>query len=72
MYINVINLVSVGKQNWASEDKQVLQNNGFGYIWDQQEGTCRQRSGKGAIRKRFPLQKPRWEKNKLIIRYLYH
>ena len=22
----------------------------------------RQRSGKGAIRKRFPLQKPRWEK----------
>ena len=21
-----------------------------------------QRSGKGAIRKRFPLQKPRWEK----------
>ena len=26
------------------------------------EGTSRQRSGKGAIRKRFPLQKPRWEK----------
>ena len=26
-------------------------------------GTSRQRSGKGAIRKRFPLQKPRWEKN---------
>ena len=25
------------------------------------EGTSRQRSGKGAIRKRFPLQKPRWE-----------
>ena len=24
--------------------------------------TSRQRSGKGAIRKRFPLQKPRWEK----------
>ena len=23
----------------------------------------RQRSGKGAIRKRFPLKKPRWEKN---------
>ena len=33
------------------------------------EGTSRQRSGKGAIRKRFPLQKPRWEKNKLTIRY---
>ena len=30
-------LDSVGKQNWASEVKQVLQNNGFGYIWDQQE-----------------------------------
>ena len=28
-----------------------------------QKGTSRQRSGKGAIRKRFPLQKPRWEKN---------
>ena len=26
-------------------------------------GKSRQRSGKGAIRKRFPLQKPRWEKN---------
>ena len=37
-----------------------------------QEGTSRQRSGKGAIRKRFPLQKPRWEKTKLTIRYLYH
>ena len=36
------------------------------------EGTSRQRSGKGAIRKRFPLQKPRWEKTKLTIKYLYH
>ena len=35
-------------------------------------GTSRQRSGKGAIRKRFPLQKPRWEKTKPTIRYLYH
>ena len=35
-------------------------------IW---KGTSRQRSGKGAIRKRFPLQKPRWEKTKLTIRY---
>ena len=37
-----------------------------------QKGTSRQRSGNGAIRKRFPLQKPRWEKTKLTIRYLYH
>ena len=36
------------------------------------KGTSRQRSGKGAIRKRFQLQKPRWEKKKLAIRYLYH
>ena len=36
------------------------------------EGTSRQRSGKGAIRKRFPPQKPRWEKTKLTIRHLYH
>ena len=36
------------------------------------EKKSRQRSGKGAIRKRFPLQKPRWEKTKLTIRYLYH
>ena len=34
--------------------------------------TCRQRSGKSATRKRFPLQNPRWEKTKLTIRYLYH
>ena len=27
-----------------------------------ERGTSRQRSGKGAIRKVFPLQKPRWEK----------
>ena len=33
------------------------------------KGTSRQRSGKGAIRKRFPLQKPRWEKTKQTIRY---
>ena len=36
------------------------------------KGTSRQRSGKGVIRKRFPLQKPRWEKTKLTIRYFYH
>ena len=37
-----------------------------------EKGTSRQKSGKGAIRKRFPLQKPRWEKTKLTIRHLYH
>ena len=37
-----------------------------------EKGTSRQRSGKGAIRKRFPLQKPRREKTKPTIRYLYH
>ena len=37
---------------------------------DLSKGTSRQRSGKGAIRKRFPLQKPRWEKTKLTIRYI--
>ena len=36
------------------------------------KGTSRKRSGKGAIRKRFPLQKPRWEKTRLTIRHLYH
>ena len=41
-------------------------------LFNEQKGTSRQRSGKGAIRKRFPLQKPRWEKTKLTIRYLYH
>ena len=44
----------------------------FPYMFFVFQGTSRQRSGKGAIRKRFPLQKPRWEKTKLTIRYLYH
>ena len=35
---------------------------GKGKWWPKQKSTSRQRSGKGAIRKRFPLQKPRWEK----------
>ena len=35
------------------------------------KGTSRQRIGKDAIRKRFPLQKPRWEKTKLSIKYMY-
>ena len=36
------------------------------------DGTGRQRSRKCAFRKRFLLQKQRWEKPKLTIRYLYH
>ena len=36
------------------------------------KGTSRQRSGKGATRERFPLQKPRWEKTKVTTRHLYH
>ena len=35
------------------------------------QGTSRQRSGKGAIRKRFPLQKPRWGKNQTNNQVLY-
>ena len=31
------------------------------HVYTLWKGTSRQRSGKGAIRKRFPLQKPRWE-----------
>ena len=44
------------------------------FIWHvtTEKGTSRQRSGKGAIRKRFPPQKPRREKTKPTIRYLYH
>ena len=42
------------------------------FLNDFRISTSRQRSGKGAIRKRFPLQTPRWEKTKLTIRYLYH
>ena len=42
------------------------------HLRDDLKGTSRQRSGKGAIRKRFPLQKQRWEKTKLTIRYIYH
>ena len=52
-------------QIYSSKEKKY---NGL-ILW---KGTSRQRSGKGAIRKRFPLQKPRWEKTKLTIRYLYH
>ena len=31
----------------------------------EEKGASKQRSGKGAIRKRISLQKPRWEKNKI-------
>ena len=44
----------------------------FLFIQNTEKGTSRQRPGKGAIRKRFPLQKPRREKTKPTIRYLYH
>ena len=37
-----------------------------------QKDTSRLRSGKDAIIKRCPLQKPRWEKTKITIRYLHH
>ena len=44
----------------------------FEFFGHKKKSTSRQRSGKDAIRKRLPLQKPRWEKTKLTIRYLYH
>ena len=38
-----------------------------------QEGKDQEKAqSRGAIRKRPPLQKPRWEKTKLKIRYIYH
>ena len=56
----------------SSEATKLLSADGNTLLTDKEKGTSRQRSGKGAIRKRFPLQKPRWEKTKLTIRYLYH
>ena len=55
-----------------SLELELLDDRGMIPLADIRKGTSRQRSGKGAIRKRFPLQKPRWEKTKLTIRYLYH
>ena len=40
----------------------------FVFCFFRQKGTSWQRSGKGEIRKRFPLQKQRREKNYLTIR----
>ena len=37
--------------------------------WEVQVGKDQE---KAQSEKRFPLQKPRWEKTKLTIRYLYH
>ena len=37
-----------------------------------QEGTSRQRSGKGAIRKKIPTPKTEAGKNQTINQYLYH
>ena len=36
------------------------------------KGKSRQLSVNGAIRKNLPLQKPRWEKTKLTVRYSYY
>ena len=71
---------------WSKSDRNSHSINGGGETWSfsvinykfyqnsafLQKGTSRQRSGKGAIRKRFPLQKPRWEKTKLTIRHPHH
>ena len=67
MSYNGENLLCIGK--WTKDLclYKILAQVGYS-----EKGTSRQRSGKGAIRKRFPLQKPRWEKTKLTIRYLYH
>ena len=66
--VNILRCVFILRCANQPESKFKLRSHGF----YRQEGTSRQRSGKGAIRKRFPLQKPRWEKTKLTIRYLYH
>ena len=55
-----------------SDTRSVQENFSLITSFIQKKGTSRQRSGKGATRKRFPLQKPRWEKTKLTIRHLYH
>ena len=56
------------QQNNNIEDKKTSFNEKVQVGKDQEKA----QSEKGAIRKRFPLQKPRWEKTKLTIRYLYH
>ena len=47
---------SCARTYWAIGTRAIL-------IWSESKGTSRQRSGKGAIRKRFPLQKPEVGKN---------
>ena len=42
--------------------KHIQFNNYTLYQQTLEKGTSRQRSEKGAIRKKIPLQKPRWEK----------
>ena len=62
---SVVNLEGVqGVRSNSPQDQ-----NYFIFIGNLKKGTSRQRSGKDAIRKRFPLQKPRWEKTKVTIRY---
>ena len=58
-------------QNASGGNSNLMLSKGVLLI-NKQDSTSRQRSGKGATRKRFPHQKPRWEKTKLTIRYLYH
>ena len=69
--IEITDKTSIMNSNLFGNDNICVRNTHFFYH-NFSRGTSRQRSGKGAIRKRFPLQKPRWEKTKLTIRYLYH
>ena len=41
------------------------------YRSNRRKGTSRLCSGNGAIRKKFPLHKPRGGKTKMTLRYLY-
>ena len=59
-----------GDQSWVYVTKTCSYNIQRNFSAEKKlKGTSRQRSGKGAIRKRYPLQKPRWEETKLTIRY---
>ena len=55
-YSNVASPDSARSGVWVGRTRQVQD------YFSSYEGTSRQRSGKCAIRKRFPLQKPSWEK----------
>ena len=72
MYIIQLLPFSEGDMTICSPEAGYIARRQYNLSRVNKKGTSRQRSGKGAIRKRFPLQKPRWEKTKLTIRYLYH